>query len=122
MEHADSDRRRYPRIPTDLDAIAALPGRVICGCSILDMNIYGARIEVSEAVPDEFFLVDLASNVAYKARVAWRSAPLVGTRFLETWLLSGENAPQWLRDVRAKRLAAVTPPSQAPLQRPIEYL
>lgn len=108
MEQAGSERRRYARLPTDLDAVAALPSGVLCDCSILDMNIYGARIEADGALPDEFFLVDLASNVAYRARVAWRSAPLLGARFLETWLLSGESAPQWLRDVRMARVNAAT--------------
>jgi hypothetical protein len=106
MEQAGSERRRYERIPTDLDAVAALPQGVLGDCSILDMNIYGARLETLEELPEEFFLVDLASNVAYRARVAWRRAPLLGTRFLETWLLSGDGAPEWLSALRAERMTA----------------
>jgi hypothetical protein len=117
MERPDIDRRRYPRVPTDLDALAALPDRFVGECSILDINIYGCRIEIDVEPPDDFFIVDLASNVAYKARVAWRKSPLVGVRFMETWLLSAEGAPDWLAAMRAARFARATPAAKPPLPR-----
>jgi hypothetical protein len=118
MERPDIDRRRYPRVPTDLDALAATPEGVVGDCSILDINIYGCRLEIDAEPPDDFFVVDLASNVAYKARVAWRKAPLIGVRFMETWLLSAEGAPEWLAAIRATRLAKATPGARPPLPRP----
>jgi hypothetical protein len=109
MDLAAEDKRRAPRVVAKLDAVLAIDGRVLSRCAILDINAYGAKVEVTQApdadpLPDAFYLVDLLSSVAYKARVVWSQAPLCGTRFLETWSLSAPTSPQWLKDIRRDSL------------------
>ncbi len=101
------DQRRAPRYPARLDAIAGVDGQVVCECTILDVNRYGARVEVgATAPPDVFYLIDVGSGIAHKARVAWRAAPMIGARFLETWVLDDPVSPEWLGDIRRAKLRA----------------
>jgi hypothetical protein len=105
MDLAGEEKRRAPRVATKLDAVLADDGRMLSRCAILDINAYGAKLDVGEhQAPDAFYLVDVLSAVAYKARIVWRQAPLVGTRFSETWSLASPTAPQWLKEVRRESL------------------
>lgn len=105
MDRVEQDQRRWSRISFKADAIATTHGRDQLKCTITDINAYGARVHFDEAMPPEaFFLIDVLVNVAHRARVVWREAPLVGTRFTESWSLASDTAPEWLRDVRSDAL------------------
>lgn len=107
MYLAFDEKRRTPRVPTKLDAAVVTDRRILFRCVILDINVYGARLEVGgEAPPERFHLIDLLSGVGYEARIMWRQTPMVGTRFLATWNLASADAPQWLKDMRNDILRA----------------
>jgi len=107
MHLAFDEKRRTPRVPTKLDAAVLTDRSALFRCVILDINVYGARLLVGDETPPErFHLIDLLSSVAYEARIMWRHAPMVGTRFLATWNLAAADAPQWLKDARGDILRA----------------
>ncbi len=99
------EKRRAPRIPARLDAVVAVGRSPLFRCLILDINIYGCRLHVGdEEAPERFHLIDLPLGVAYEARVIWRKAPLLGTRFLATWNLAAPESPEWLEGVRGETM------------------
>jgi hypothetical protein len=120
MAATGEEQRRAPRYPTRLDAIAGIDGDVLCECTILDINRYGARVDVGDtAPPDQFYLIDVFSGIAHKARVAWRASPMVGTRFLETWVLDDPMSPQWLAEIRRSKLLAIAGERGIMVRRPL---
>jgi hypothetical protein len=99
------EKRRAPRYQTRAQAIAALGVETQLPCTILDINQYGARIDFPTAAPpDGFYLVDIEAAIAFRARVVWRRAPLVGVRFIDTWELAVPSTPAWLREIRSAAL------------------
>lgn len=102
------ERRRAPRYSTRIEAAIAIERELLCQCVILDINDFGARLDVgSHEVPDELYLVDPLAIVGYRAQVQWRQAPLVGTRFLQSWDIAAATTPLWLRAMRAEAMAAM---------------
>ena len=100
-----NERRREPRYEVRLDAVVAADGDMLFPCLIVDINRYGARVDAGEHdPPDEFFLLDVLGATAYRARLVWKQAPLVGTRFVETLALPSYGAPGWLTVLRQERL------------------
>ena len=96
------EKRRAPRYKISAEAVVTLGAQTRSPGLILDINEYGARLEFEPGdPPDAFYLVEVMDPVAYRAKVVWRRAPLVGLRFLETWDLEAPNAPAWLKEIRS---------------------
>jgi hypothetical protein len=97
----DPEKRRAPRYNTGLDAVVVADGKKLTDCVILDINAFGARLEVGLlATPDTIELVEVLSAVAYRAKIMWRHKTTVGTRFIHTWELRDPFSPKRLRAVR----------------------
>ena len=108
MTESFIERRIAPRIPARISAFIALDDRrTLIDCTILDINAYGARVEIAAIdppdLPEVFYLVDMPSGAAWQARKQWRQPPLVGTRFLQTWDLATPDSPQWLGELRSAK-------------------
>jgi len=60
-------------------------GAFTTDCVVRDLSTTGARVKLPEgqAVPENVFLVELRSGVAYAARVVWKRHPLIGLAFIE---------------------------------------
>jgi hypothetical protein len=95
-------------VSTALDALVAVETPLAAyDCVIRDMNQFGARIEVGrKAVPDEFYLIDVLSALAYRGRTVWRQQGQAGVKFLETHRLYAPSAPAWLVQLQRARLRA----------------
>ncbi len=105
MAREQEERRRAPRHGACIAAAVAVERRMLCTCEILDINAFGARLHVGEAEPpDELYLIDPTALVGYRARVQWRQAPLVGTRFLQSWDIAAPTTPLWLRAMRGEAM------------------
>jgi hypothetical protein len=103
MASEQEERRRTPRHDVRIAACVAAERQLLFPCIILDINDFGARIEVRDGeVPDELYLIDAAAIVGYRARVQWRQAPMVGTRFLQSWDIAALSTPLWLQAMRAE--------------------
>ncbi len=106
MAGEQEERRRAPRHTAHIAAALAMERKLLCACTILDINAYGARLEVgTEEIPDEIYLIDAVAIVGYRARVQWRQAPMIGTRFLQSWDIAAATTPLWLRAMRAEAIA-----------------
>ncbi len=71
---------------------AAATGKIVCeassfNCMIRDISEAGASIRVSEsqALPKQFFLVDLQSRRIYEAVVVWVAYAQRGLRFVRSY-------------------------------------
>jgi len=76
------ERRRYPRFPTDEPARALLNSSSVLDCTIRNMSLGGACLEMDGAVaiPDVFDLIPKCSD-ARTCRVMWRVKDRVGVAF-----------------------------------------
>ena len=105
MDSEQAERRRAPRYGAHIHAAVAVERRLLCACVILDINAFGARLDVGEqALPDDVYLLDAAALVGYRARVQWRQAPMVGTRFIQSWDIAAPTTPLWLQAMRAEAM------------------
>lgn len=99
------DRRRAPRYDVRIAAAVAVERRIVGPCIILDINDFGARLEVGDVeLPDELYLIDAVAIVGYRARVQWRKSPMIGTRFLQSWDIAALATPLWLQAMRAEAM------------------
>ena len=76
------ERRRYPRISTDEPARVLLSSRSVLDCTIRNISLGGACLEMDGAVaiPDVFDLIPKCSD-ARTCRVMWRVKDRVGVAF-----------------------------------------
>ena len=105
MEAYTEDRRRHPRSTALIDVFVTNEFGEAVAAKITDINGYGARLKLeTEIAARSFFILDVQANVAHRATVAWRQHPLIGTRFVESWLLGSDASPDWLKRLRRKLL------------------
>lgn len=103
MENEQEERRRTPRHSAQIHAVIAVERKLLGPCVILDINPFGARLDVgSQEPPDDLYLLDTAALVGYRARVQWRRAPMVGTRFVQSWDIAAPTTPLWIQAMRAE--------------------
>ena len=96
------EKRRAPRRQTNAEAVATLGVQTRSPCTILDINDFGARLEVEPGQPPEtFYLVEVKGAAAHRAKVVWRRPPLVGLSFLQTWDLDAPGVPAWLTEIHS---------------------
>jgi len=83
-DKGDSDGRGEPR------RRVLLSGKLVYGeppmtldCSISDVSRSGARVRLQGPLPmpDTLYLIELRHGLAFRARVAWRRANLLGLSF-----------------------------------------
>jgi hypothetical protein len=79
------DRRAEARRPVALRGKLVVGPAFVFDCVIRNLSDGGARIELALAVtaPNEVWLVDLSSAIAWRAAVIWRRPPETGLKFLE---------------------------------------
>lgn len=73
--------RRAPRRRVLLTAVVAYPDLSISyRCAIRDRSDSGARLKLPDGlvVPPQFWMIDVASGLAYEATTVWRRYPEVG--------------------------------------------
>ncbi len=78
-----AEDRKEPRQRTYLGGKLVYGDYFSLDCVVRDITDGGARVQISgeQAVPDQLYLVDLRSGIAYEARVIWRRYPQVGLAF-----------------------------------------
>jgi hypothetical protein len=93
----DSDRRGCRRNRVFLGGKIAY-GKLssTTDCTIRDLSDRGARVSLPEGrlIPDDVYLVNMKSGIAYEAKVAWRRAPAAGRKFLQSCGLRDASSPQ----------------------------
>ncbi len=103
MAFGSEDRRGAPRRNVHHDAAIINPWGAPVLCRIVDMSVIGARLEAHDPpAVDSFYVIDLEMGVAYRAQVAWRRHPQIGTRFVETWRLADDGVPRWMLNAAAR--------------------
>ena len=85
-----SDKRAQPRRRRlQGGRIGADDGGFSLACTIVDMSEAGARVRIGRSLhlPAQFFLIDTAERVAFKARLVWACEPEYGLRLLKRYRL-----------------------------------
>jgi hypothetical protein len=96
LEKPNPNARRGPRSRTYLGAkLVYGDGAFSLDCLMRDFSDAGARIKVPEGlpIPDQVFLVELRTGVAYEAEVVWRRLPEIGLKFLHQHDLANASHP-----------------------------
>ncbi len=91
----DANSRKTPR------QRAYLGGKLVYGdyfsldCIVRDISDGGARVQIpaGQAAPDNVYLVELRSGIAYEAQVVWRRYPLIGLTFTHQYGLADASTP-----------------------------
>ncbi|MGZ3273852.1 MAG: PilZ domain-containing protein [Caulobacteraceae bacterium] len=102
IDDPDADCRRRARRQRVL-----FGGKIVLGpnlsmdCTIRNLSEGGAqvRIGIEVGLPNEFHLIEIRSAMAYRVRVAWRSASATGVKFTERLDLNRTDAPLHLRQL-----------------------
>ncbi len=92
--HSAEDRKA-PRPRTYVGGKLVYGDYFSVDCVVRDITDGGARVQIScdQPVPDQLFLVDLRSGIAYEARVAWRRYPQIGLAFEHQYGLAEASTP-----------------------------
>jgi PilZ domain-containing protein len=78
------DRRRHNRVPTALPARILFHWQRVVDCTIRDLSVGGACIELRGAhVPDLFDVLIRGENEVQACRVAWRASDRMGVAFVQ---------------------------------------
>jgi hypothetical protein len=97
-EPARADPRKFERAKvTFRGKILDATGTPICDCTICDLSIVGAKVKLdsSQPIPEQFYLLDITNEIAYDARTAWWRPELAGLAFQKILEL-GESLPEHL--------------------------
>jgi len=104
----DDARRARRRAVTKSAVIVHGDGKFHVPCTIRDISASGARIQVAIgiAIPDRIYLIDLESQLAFEAVMAWKHLPRCGLRFVAGYKLA-DLPPQldYLRVIWLERAA-----------------
>lgn len=98
------ERRQYEREQVKLDA------RVVFGkdnttiaCTIVDRSMRGLRVRLPSgaSVPNEFYVLELATGAIHEATVVWKSYPDIGLSIRSTQNVRASASPKFsrLRDI-----------------------
>ena len=93
---SSADHRRSMRQRSFLGAKLVYGGGAFTiDCVVRDVSETGARVRVppGQAVPDQLFLVEMRSGIAYEARVAWKRHPEIGLEFVHQHGLAEASTP-----------------------------
>jgi hypothetical protein len=96
IEKSPADHRRSVRHRSFLGAkLVYGDGAFTIDCIVKDVSDTGARIKLPEgqAVPDQVYLVELRSGIAYEARVTWKRHPEIGLEFVHQHGLAEASTP-----------------------------
>jgi hypothetical protein len=76
------ERRRYPRFRADEPARILVDSRFVLACTIRDISLGGACLDVDSplGIPDAFDLIPSNSD-GHACRVMWRGKDRVGVAF-----------------------------------------
>ncbi len=98
-DSASFEQRRLPRKNVLLSGVLiSASGETASECSIRDMHVSGAAINVSKPlqIGSRVFLLDVANAAAHDARVAWSRADRSGLSFTRNYVM-GLGLPPALR-------------------------
>ena len=97
------ERRRFPRLPTGLEAKVTVPLRPRLAATVTDISSHGALVEIDrhEYLPSHFILT--IGNFSTKCHVRHRAGRKIGVEF--------ETLYDWSHDA-APMFAAVLAPGQ----------
>ena len=90
-----ADDRKEPRPRTYLGGKLVYGNYFSMDCVVRDITDGGARVQVNgdQPVPDDIFLLDLRSGVAYEAHIVWRRYPMIGLTFQHRYGLAEASTP-----------------------------
>lgn len=95
-EKSTADHRQILRQRTFLGAkLTYGDGAFTTDCVVRDFSVMGARVKVPEGlpIPDQVFLVEMRSGIAYEAKVVWKRHPEIGLEFVHEYGLSEASTP-----------------------------
>ena len=98
-DKSSADHRRAARQRSFLGAkLVYGEGVFTVDCVVRDVSPTGARIKVPEgqAVPDQVYLVEMRSGIAYEARVVWKRHPEIGLQFVHQHGLAEASTPHMM--------------------------
>ncbi len=96
VKTSPADHRRALRQRSFLGAkLVYGDGAFTVDCLVRDVSLTGARVKLPEgqAVPDQVYLVEIRSGIAYEARVAWKRHPEIGLEFVHQHGLAEASTP-----------------------------
>jgi hypothetical protein len=93
-----SAQRRKALLPAK---VVDRDGRRAVDCEIRNISDCGASIELAldQIIPNQLFLIEMRSAIAYEAEVRWRKPGRAGLRFLHAISLR-EEAPEIVRHLK----------------------
>jgi hypothetical protein len=118
LSKTDTDRRSSRRRKALLSGkIIDRNGSSLVDCTIRDISDGGAGIEFAagQIVPNQVFLMDIRSGVAYEAEVRWRQPRRAGLCFVRSFSLSGV-VPEKIRHLKQLWEAETAAPQSAAIQ------
>jgi hypothetical protein len=82
--HLPPDPRKFARSKVSFSGkVVSQDGQPIANCTISDLSIVGAKIDLSDTrpLPEIIYLVDVTNEIGYEAHVAWWRPKMAGLAF-----------------------------------------
>jgi hypothetical protein len=78
-----SERRRYPRVPTELSARVLFHWKFVLECTVRDISAGGACLEIADStrLPEVFDLIIAQVGDVHACQVRWRAGDRIGVSF-----------------------------------------
>lgn len=108
MSHTDERRGRARRDNYSAGLVVSRDGALKLDCRVEDVTVEGAKVTLTNELPQEFYLLVVGKEVAYRAYVVWSRDRQHGLKFTDTLSIHGlKGTPLgFLRSLKLERLRA----------------
>src|SRR6185503_20554436 len=108
LSHTDERRGRARRDNYSAGLVVSRDGVLKLDCRVEDVTVEGAKVTLTNQIPQEFYLLVVGKEVAYRAYVVWSRDRQHGLKFTDTLSIHGlKGTPLgFLRSLKLERLRA----------------